>query len=201
MPDEPDIGTIVRLQVQRSPLKVGERPHRHYDPGPLLEVQHLHVTPRGCVGWLPDDAAVLDVHHVDHPASRSRDGGRGLSIGFTSHYHAMRGRFGERVEDGLAGENVVVASEHVHTLDGLGSGIGVVSATTGETVWLSDVGIARPCKAFSRYCLGHEETSAQELRGVLEFLDGGTRGFYASLADPSSPVVLRPGDRIIARPR
>lgn len=198
MPDGRTIGTIVKLQVQRSPLKVGERPNRRYDTGPLEEVQRLVVGGRGCVGWLPDGTALLDVHHVDHPVSRAREGGRGLSIGFTSHYAAIRRRFGDRIHDGAAGENVLVASEETQTLDALGAGIGVVSAATGETVWLDGVGIARPCKAFSRYCLGRSDPSADELRDTLTFLDGGTRGFYASV-DADTAALFRPGDHLIAR--
>ena len=191
-------GTIVQLQIQRSPLKIGERPARRYDPTPLLRVDRLLVTARGAIGWLPDGSAVLDVHHDDHPATRGRDGGRGLSIGFTSHYGVMRQRLGERVRDGVAGENVLVESDRLHTLVGLGPRLGVTSATTGETAWLAQLAVARPCKAFSRYCLGRPETSTEELKDVLQFLEEGTRGFYASLADPSVPVILRPGDRVVA---
>jgi len=32
------IGSILRLQVQRSTLKTGEQPNRTYDPRPLLAV-------------------------------------------------------------------------------------------------------------------------------------------------------------------
>jgi len=192
------IGAIVQLQVQRSPLKVGERADRRYDPTPLLHVDRLWLTPRGAIGWLPDGAAVLDVHHDDHPASRSRDGGRGLSIGFTSHYAAMRGRLGERVRDGVAGENVLVESTDLHTLEGLGPRLGIASATNGEIAWLDRLAVARPCKPFSRYCLGRAEASRNELEEVLQFLEAGTRGFYASLAPPAESVVLRRGDSLLA---
>jgi len=191
------IGTIVQLQIQRSPLKIGERPLRRYDPTPLLRVDRLLVTARGAIAWLPDGSAVLDVHHDDHPATRSRDGGRGLSIGFTSHYAVMRQRLGKRVRDGVAGENVLVESDRLHTLAGLGPRLGVVDVTSEETAWFGELAVARPCKAFSRYCLGRPETSTDELKDVLQFLEDGTRGYYASLADPSVPVVLRPGDRVV----
>ena len=39
------IGTIVRLQIQRSSLKLGERPRRWFDPSPLLEVPALSLSP------------------------------------------------------------------------------------------------------------------------------------------------------------
>ena len=41
-----DVGTVVRLQLQRSPLKPGPRGLRTYDPSPLLEVDEVEVSPR-----------------------------------------------------------------------------------------------------------------------------------------------------------
>lgn len=41
------IGTVVRLQGQRSRLKPGAAATRVYDPEPLLEVSALEVGPRG----------------------------------------------------------------------------------------------------------------------------------------------------------
>ena len=61
------IGTVVRLQVQRSRLKPGEKTQRVYDPAPLLEVDELQVTPRGVLG----PGGLLDVHHADHADTRN----------------------------------------------------------------------------------------------------------------------------------
>jgi len=91
-----------------------------------------------------------------------------------------------------------VESDRLHALATLGARLGVTSATTGETVWLGDLAVAKPCKAFSRYCLGRAESSPEEIKAVLQFLEDGTRGFYASLIDPATPVLLRPGDRLVA---
>jgi len=44
------IGPILRLQIQRSTLKTGEKPHRTYDPRPLLAVPALAVHPDGACG-------------------------------------------------------------------------------------------------------------------------------------------------------
>ena len=41
------LGKIVRLQIQRSPLKTGEKPNRVYDPSPILAVNELTLTPLG----------------------------------------------------------------------------------------------------------------------------------------------------------
>src|SRR5574337_1547489 len=40
------LGKIVRLQIQRSPLKIGEKPSRVYDPSPILAVAGLTLTPQ-----------------------------------------------------------------------------------------------------------------------------------------------------------
>jgi hypothetical protein len=93
------IGKIVRLQVQRPSLKVGEPSRRRYDPAPIRSVARLDLSPGGVVGW--DDAGerLLAVHHGDHPLSKNRHGDNGVSIGFRSHYDAMRERFGDHVRE------------------------------------------------------------------------------------------------------
>src|SRR5437867_10710652 len=97
------IGTIVRLQIQRSSLKLGERPRRWFDPSPLLEVPALEVSPDGVVGLLHDGTRIVDVHNREHPQSK-HGSGNGISVGFTSHYAQMRARLGERLVNGIAGE-------------------------------------------------------------------------------------------------
>ena len=83
MPDRP-LGTIIRLQIQREPLKekgVG------YDPSEILEVAEASLDSRGMTGHL-DGEWLVDAHNADHP--RARGGGkRALSIGFEGHYEAM----------------------------------------------------------------------------------------------------------------
>ena len=56
-----DVGAIVRLQIQRSSLKTGEKPHRRYDPAPLLSVERLAVTPDGVLGLSDGGAWLVDV--------------------------------------------------------------------------------------------------------------------------------------------
>src|SRR5437588_713120 len=53
-----ELGRIVRLQIQRSSLKTGEKPRRSYDPAPLLAVDRVAVGPEGVLG-------------VAHPGRRS----------------------------------------------------------------------------------------------------------------------------------
>src|SRR5262245_41699643 len=144
------LGTIVRLQVQRSSLKLGERPNRWYDPSALLALPCLLVGEAGVAG-LTDDGPIVDVHHAEHPRSKNR-GENGVSVGFTAHYRAMRQRFGEHLPDGIAGENVLVETkDHVSEVD-LANGL-LIEASDGSTVILDQFVVAEPCVEFSRYAL------------------------------------------------
>src|SRR2546425_3264705 len=93
-----EIGAVVRLQIQRSSLKTGEKPHRVYDPSPVLSVRRLAVDGDGVLGEGEDQSWIVDVHHRAHPRTKNPDGLHGVSVGFTSHYGAMRQRFGERID-------------------------------------------------------------------------------------------------------
>src|SRR6266568_4890860 len=64
-----DLGRIVRLQIQRSTLKTGEKPTRVYDPTPILAVSRLAVGRDGVLGEGPDGRELvrLDVLQVAHP--------------------------------------------------------------------------------------------------------------------------------------
>src|SRR5438034_11710962 len=106
-----DVGRIVRLQIQRSSLKTGEKPTRVYDPAPLLVVDRLALGPDGVLGEGSDGSWLVDVHHRAHPRTKNEDGAHGVSLGFTSHYALMRDRFGERITLGCAGENIIVETE------------------------------------------------------------------------------------------
>ena len=168
------IGSIVRLQIQRSPLKTGEKPNRVYDPAPLLTVDRLMVSADGTLGF-DRDRWIVDVHHRAHPDTRNSDGRHGISIGFTSHYEAMRERFGDRIAFGCAGENVIVETPRRFTLDDLRGGIAVLRDGT-EVVRLATLDVAHPCKPFTGWALGRTVES-EVLKANLQFLDGGTRGF------------------------
>src|SRR4029077_3830389 len=103
-----ELGRIVRLQIQRSSLKTGEKPTRIYDPARLLTVGHLAIGPEGVLGQSTDGAWIVDVHHRAHPQTKNEDGAHGVSLGFTSHYAAMRDRFRQRIPVGLAGGELCV---------------------------------------------------------------------------------------------
>ena len=178
------LGTVVRVQVQRSRLK----PARAYDPSPLLEVDALEVSPDGVVG-LTAAERVLDVHHADHPDTRHR-GRNGLSLLPRSHYDELRSRYGDHLVDGVAGESVLLDTDGPWTsLDGPL----VLETADGGVLELVDPLPAAPCVEFSRFCLGGPG-SDDELRATLEHLDGGTRGFYATAAGGGRVL---PGARLL----
>ena len=190
-----EIGRILQLQVQRSSLKVGQRPHAHYDPAPLLVVDSLLISPDGVVGLTADGGKLIDVHNARHPASKNR-GENGISVGFTSHYQAMRARCGPHLVDGCAGENILVEAGRSFALDDLGSAVAIQSSATGRIVYLTDLQVAAPCVEFSHFAAGQAANlEAEQLQAMLRFLDGGRRGFYAALADQQQAVV-QAGDRV-----
>jgi hypothetical protein len=170
------IGTVVRLQVQRSRLKPGPRGSRAYDPAPLLEVAALDIGPRGVIGQA-EGGPVLDVHHADHPDSRNNRLLNGLSLLPRVHYDRMRGRFGGHLVDGAAGESLLLDTEGPWVLDHLAGEL-VLEAADGDLLALGPVRVAAPCVEFSRFCL----RSGDGLEQALEDLDHGTRGFYAEVA-------------------
>lgn len=174
MPSGEVLGTVARLQVQRSPLKPGARGARVYDPSPLLEVHELEVGPRGVVG--PD--RVLDVHHADHPQTRARRG-NGLSVLPRAHYALLRERFGPHAVDGCAGENLLLDTDRPLTPDDL-AGTLLLETEEGEPLVLTAGQAAPPCVEFSRWLLGQGPDTAvgDDVREALDVLADGLRGFY-----------------------
>ena len=174
-----EIGTVTRLQIQRGSLKSGEKPTRVYDPAPLLSVTALNVTPDGALGASPDggDAWIVDVHHRAHPQTKNEDGLHGISLGFTSHYDAMREHFGDRVQVGCAGENIIATSNRRFSYADLANGVVILSPEGQERVRLKILQVAHPCRPFTGWALG-KQVEPEELKKHLQFLDGGMRGFY-----------------------
>ena len=171
------IGTVTRLQIQRDSLKTGEKPTRTYDPTPLLAVPALHVSPDGALGASPGGMWVVDVHHRSHPVTKNEDGLHGISLGFTSHYHAMREHFGDRVVMGCAGENIIATADRRFTYEELANGVAILAPDGKERVRLKVLQVAHPCRPFTGWALGRT-VEPEELKQHLQFLDGGMRGFY-----------------------
>ncbi len=182
------IGRIVKLQVQRYSMKQGNDQHFWYDTGSLAWVPELEATPDGAVGFTESGEAIVDVHNRSHPQSRRRVA-NALSIGMTSHYAAMRARFGPHVVDGVAGENFLVEAGREQTIDDVKAGLVIVNAE-GERVDLVRVEIAEPCLKFSRFVLGMapEEAGGPHVTVALKFLRNGRRGFYATYDGPAVRV-------------
>lgn len=188
------LGTVVRLQVQRSRLKPGPRATRAYDPAPLLEVPALELEPRGAVGLVSGER-VIDVHHADHPDSRHR-GGNGLSLLPRVHYERLRARFGAHLADGVAGESLLTETAGPWTVDDLAGEL-VLETADGALLELTDPVVAAPCVEFARFCLRREPGRVdEELTEALEELDGGARGFYVTATGTGR---IEPGARLLRR--
>ena len=171
------IGTVVRLQVQRSRLKPGPAAARVYDPGPLLEVEALEVGPRGVVGQTAD-GPVLDVHHADHPDTRNRRLTNGLSLLPRVHYASLRSRYGPHLLDGVAGESLLLDTDGPWTGPDLAGELWL-ETVEGDLLGLDGAAAAPPCVEFSRFCLQLPVGPVgPEVAQALDDLDGGARGFY-----------------------
>src|SRR5687767_6783208 len=169
------IGTIVRLQVQESSLKVGSKPRR-YDPAPIRSVPAMSLGAAGAVGLLENGETIVDVHHGEHPSSKNRGGENGISFGFTAHYLAMRERFGPHLHDGIAGENILVAVDRQFPAEDLAGGV-VIEGRDGRRLELRPVIVAAPCVEFSRYALQFPDGARPDatVTEALRFLDAGMR--------------------------
>ncbi len=192
-----EIGRIKQVQIQRSSLKPGERLKRYYDPSPLLVVESLELTPDGVFGITIHGKRVMDVHHIDHPTSHNHNGINGVSLGFTSHYKAMRTQFGEHIVDGCAGENILIETDTIIKLPDLESRVAIQSEETGELVYLTNLKVAAPCVEFSQYAANHGlPLAAKPLKAALQFLDHGLRGFYATALAQETSTLVKAGDRV-----
>jgi hypothetical protein len=191
---EHPIGTVVRLQVQESSLKVGDKPRR-YDPAPIRSVPAISLDPTGVIGLAENGETLLDVHNHDHPSSKNRGGENGISLGFTAHYLAMRQRFGQHLADGIAGENILIEADRQFPLEALAAGV-VVEGTGGRRLELRPIIVAAPCVEFSRYALRFPDGARPDaaVTEALRFLDAGMRGFYATYT--GEPAVVEIGARV-----
>lgn len=190
------LGEIIRLQIQTDHMKTGSGADRIYRTSPLRTVNALRLTEKGVIGLTDDGQELIDVHHVDHRRSRNRGGANGLSFNFTGHYESMRQQFGPHMENGSAGENILIARDNILTPNDFTSEqIVIESATTGQQIRLIDVFDAAPCEPFARFAAAEKEHSAA-LKATLQFLDNGRRGFYATASRHASETLIHTGDRV-----
>ncbi|SDS56976.1 hypothetical protein [Microlunatus soli] len=192
---------IVRLQIQTGPMKVGRAPLRQYRTDGLQQVERLLIDDRGSHGvWTADDGheqRAIDVHHRDHPQSRNRKGGAGLSVFGTGDYDALRERYGPHLVDGAVGESVLVdAPAGLADLD-----FPTTFAIRGAAGMIAFVQarVADPCVEFSRFCLGEQPSPqvSDAVRQALIDLDDGHRGYRAAAAAAGTITV---GDRLVLGP-
>lgn len=188
------LGTIVRLQVQQSDLKIGPVQARTYDPSPIRVVPAITLSEGGVTGIDEGGAAVPDVHHHDHPSGKNR-GANDICILFTGHYRAMRERFGDHVADGIAGESILVETEETVRPEDVDRGIIIRTAGGGDAL-LEEIRVAEPCVEFTRFTIHYppDSRSDRQVTEALDFLRAGRRGFYASYN--GEPVRVALGDTV-----
>jgi MOSC domain-containing protein YiiM len=194
-----DLGTVKMVQLQPSGLIIDTPSGYFYDPSRRVEVDHLLITSKGIEATTPAGEHVLDIHHLDHP-DKEYDDDDLVCIGFTSHYQAMRTRFGDHMVDGIAGENIIIEYPDEIWLDDLGDQIGIENQETGQLLILDQVQVAAPCEEFSHFAAQsqHEKLPVVELKGILQFLNNGHRGFLLVLRGGQDEGVVRPGDKVFS---
>ncbi|MEQ8674323.1 MAG: hypothetical protein RLP44_32155 [Aggregatilineales bacterium] len=191
------LGTIKRVQIQRDPLKEGVAPNRVYSTDPLMVVDALKITPRGIFGQMMDGGEIIDVHHLDHPRSRNRENENGISFNFTSHYDQIINKFGKHISVGDAGENILIEATRTIEESDLGVRIAIKNARTDELLYLDGVRFAVPCVEFSYYLLD-ERAKGEIIKDTLQFVDQGTRGFYATYTGKQLDPIIHVGDKVYA---
>jgi hypothetical protein len=145
-------------------------------------------------GW-DGSAWLLDVHHVAYPMER-QGAPRALSIGFTGHYDLMRERFGDRVSDGVAAENVIVENDRRVRFGDVAAGL-VIQTENGPQIELAGAAVAKPCRQFTSYLLGLSEmASRDQIEEDLDFLGEGMRGFVMAAPEVAAPVEFAVGDEV-----
>lgn len=192
-----EIGRVQFVQIQRSSLKLGNASHEYYDPAALLRSDHLAVSAAGAFAVMPDESYIVDIHNAMHPHTRhNRDSDNGLSVGFTSHYQAMREQFGAHLTDGIAGENIIIETARRFSLADLGDQIAFQNPVSGQVIRLNVPKMAAPCTPFSQFCMCQPDLGGQPLKETLQFLHNGMRGFLVALPDMPY-ATINAGDRML----
>jgi hypothetical protein len=190
------LGMVKLVQIQPSGLIVQTEAGEIYDPSRRVEVDSLLVTQLGIEADINGER-VIDIHHIDHP-DKAYDNKDLVSIGFTSHYEAMRKRFGEHMVNGAAGENIIIEYEHEIWMEDLGEKLIFENVKTGKRSLFDVIRFAAPCNEFSHFVADsqHERLPADELKSTLQFLNNGRRGFLLVLSDGQDSATVESGDKI-----
>ena len=192
-----EIGAVKLVQLQPSGLIIETPSGFFYDASRRVEVDQLLITSKGIEATTPGGEHVLDIHHLDHP-DKEYDDDDLVCIGFTSHYSAMRARFGDHMVDGIAGENIIIDFDQEIWPEDLGQRIAIENAETGQLVLLDMVSFAAPCQEFSHFAAQSQDDKlpADELKSILQFLGDGRRGFLLVLSENQGEVTVKPGDKV-----
>jgi len=145
-----ELGTVKLVQLQPNGLIIEKGSGYFYDESRRVEVDRLEINSKGIEATTPAGEHVLDIHHLDHH-DKEYDDDDLVCIGFTSHYQAMRTRFGDHMVDGIAGENIIIEYPDEIWLDDLGDQIGIENQETGQLLILDQVQVAAPCEEFSHF--------------------------------------------------
>jgi len=181
------IGDIVALQIQRDRIKIKGV---GYLPELIAPVEEASLYGGGMIGHY-DGSWAMDVHHPLHPTGKG-NAYRSVSFGFTSHYAAMRGRFGI-VPDFVGGENIIVDTEAMIALEDLTGG--VVVRTAAADIDFNEAIVLAPCREFTSHLLGLAEPADKEaIADDIAFLADGMRGFGAGV--DGGPFTVSVGDEM-----
>lgn len=193
------LGEVKLVQVQPSGLIIKTPSGWFYDESRRIEVDKLLITPLGIEAEIAGGEHVLDIHHINHP-DKAYDNDDLISIGFTSHYEAMRQRFGKHMLDGVAGENIIIENDQEVWMDDLGQQIAIESTETGRITLMDVVEFAAPCEEFSHFVAQSQDKRlpAAELKSILQFLNNGRRGFLLVLTEGQEMATVRSGDQVFA---
>lgn len=195
-----ELGQVKLVQLQPSGLIIEKEktPTGYfYDSSRLVEVDQLTITALGIEATTRTGEHVLDIHHINHP-DKEYDDDDLICIGFTSHYEAMRGRFGPHMVDGIAGENIIIECDKEIWLEELGQQLIIENAESGHQMRLKMISHANPCQEFSQFAIGnqYEKPPAAEMKSALQFLGKGRRGFLFVMQDGQGIATVQPGDKI-----
>lgn len=192
-----ELGRVKLLQVQPNGLIIETPSGYFYDSSRVVQVERLTISSLGIEADTPAGEHVLDIHHINHP-DKAYDNDDLICIGFTSHYQAMRDRFGGHMVDGIGGENITIEYDQEVWLDDLDQQIAIENADSGDLTRLDVVSFASPCSEFSHFAAQsqHKKLPAAELRDTLQFLSNGRRGFLLVLSADQESAIVRPGDRV-----
>lgn len=194
-----ELGKVKLVQVQPRGLIIETPSGDFYDVTRRVEVEKLIITSLGIEATTAKGEHVLDIHHINHP-DKKYDEDDLISIGFTSHYAAMRKRFGAHMVDGAAGENIIIEHDQEVWIDDLGRQVVIENAKTGKRTCLDVLKFAAPCEEFSHFvaCSQHERLPADELKATLQFLNNGRRGFLLVLSEGQESGTIQAGDKVFS---